>query len=84
MGRSIIILFLILAILVSISPQVRTNAVEMWKNIRPAVVESMDNLYAAVRSLVAGNDTDNRTNDTPVRPGVNFDVIITMKNTLPL
>lgn len=84
MGRSIIILFLILAILVSISPQVRTKAVETWKNIRPAVVESMDNLYAAVRSLVAGNDTDNRTNDTPVRPGVNFDVIITMKNTLPL
>jgi len=77
MGRSMIILFLILAILVSISPQVRTEAVEMWKNIRPAVVESMDNLYAAVRSLVAGNDTDNRTNDTPVAPGVNFDVIIT-------
>ena len=84
MGRSMIILFLILAILVSISPQVRTEAVEMWKNIRPAVVESMDNLYAVVRSLVAGNDTDNRTNDTPVRPGVNFDVIITMKNALPL
>jgi hypothetical protein len=84
MGRSIMILFLILAILVSVSPQARTIVVETWKEIRPAVVESMDNLYAAVRSLVAGNDSDNRTHDTPVSPGINFDVIITMKSALPL
>jgi hypothetical protein len=84
MGRSIIILFLILMLLVSISPQVSTKVVETWKNLRPSVVEAMDNLYAAVRSLVAGSDTDNRTHDTPVSPGVNFDVIITMKNALPI
>ena len=80
MGRSIIIVFLILLILVSASPQVRTGVVETWKNVRPSVVESMDDLYAAVRSLVAGSDTDNRTHDIPASPGVNFDVIITMKD----
>jgi len=37
----------------------------------------MDHLYAAVRSLVAGNDTNNRTHDAPSSPGINFDVIIT-------
>jgi len=84
MGRSIIILFLILVILVSISPQVCTNVAETWKNIRPSVVESMDNLYAAVRSLVAGNDADNRTHDTPVSPGANFNVTITMRNASPI
>ena len=84
MGRSIIIVFLILMMLVSVSPQVRTTVVETWKNIRPSVVESMDDLYAAVRSLVAGSDADNRTHDIPVSPGVNFDVIITMKSAFPI
>jgi len=77
MGRSIILLLLILVVLVSVSPQVRTTATEMWKNIQPTVVASMDHLYAAVRSLVAGNDTNNRTHDAPSSPGINFDVIIT-------
>ena len=77
MGRSIILLILILVILVAVSPQVRTKLEETWKAIRPAVVASMDNLYAMVRSFVAGTDSSNRTNDAPVTPGVNFNVIIT-------
>ena len=77
MGRWIILVLLILAILISVSPQVRTKVAETWKDMRPAVVESMDNMYAAVRSLVAGSETHNRTHDTPLSPGANFDVIIT-------
>jgi hypothetical protein len=84
MGRSIIVLLLILVILVSINPQARAKVGETWENIKPAVVASMDNLYAEIRGFVAGNDSDNRTNDSPVTPGVNFDVIITMKSALPL
>lgn len=84
MGRSIIILLLILVILVSLNPQVRLKVTETWEKIKPAVVASMDNLYAEIRSFVAGNDSENRTNEAPVTPGMNFDVIITMKSALPL
>jgi hypothetical protein len=84
MGRSIVILFLILVILVSMNPQVRAKVGQTWENIKPAVVASMDSLYAEIRTFVAGNDSDNRTNESPITPGVNFDVIITMKSTLPL
>lgn len=84
MGRSIIILLLILVILVSMTPQVHVKAGETWENIKPALVASMDSVYAEIRSFVAGNDSDNRTKDAPLTPGVNFDVIITMKSALPL
>jgi len=84
MGRSIIVLLLILVILVSMNPQARAKVMETWESVKPAVVASMDNMYASIRNLVAGNDSDNRTNDSPITPGVNFDVIITMKSALPL
>jgi hypothetical protein len=84
MGRSIIILLLILVILVSMNPQARAKMMETWESVKPAVVASMDNMYASIRNLVVGNDSDNRTNDSPITPGVNFDVIITMKSALPL
>lgn len=84
MGRSIVILLLILVILVSMNPQVRAKVGETWENIKPAVVASMDNLYAEIRSFVAGSDFENRTNESPITPGVNFDVIITLKSALPL
>ena len=84
MGRSIIILLLILVILVSLNPQVRAKVGEGWETVKPAVVASMDTMYADIRSFVTGNDADNRTNESPVTPGVNFDVIITMKSALPL
>ena len=84
MGRSIFIVLLILVILVSIHPQVQANIIATWENIRPAVVESMDNLYAVVRNFVAGSDSDHQIYETPETPGVNFDVIITMRSALPL
>lgn len=84
MGRSMVILLLILVILVSMNPQARAKVGEAWESVKPAVVASMDNMYASIRNLVAGNDSDNRTNDSPITPGINFDVIITMKSALPL
>jgi hypothetical protein len=84
MGRSIIIILLILVILVSMNPQVRAKVGRTWENIKPAVVAAMDNLYAEIRSFVTGSDSENRTNESPVTPGVNFDVIVTMTSALPL
>lgn len=77
MGRSIVTVFLILVILVSASPQARAKIGETWQNVRPVVVESMDSVYSAIRSVVAGNETHNRTKDSPVTPSVNFNVIVT-------
>lgn len=84
MGRSIFVVLLILVVLVSIHPQTQAKMVSAWENIRPAVIESMDSLYAAVRSFVAGDNSDHQIDEDPVTPGVNFDVIITMKSALSL
>lgn len=84
MGRSIVIMLLILVILVSLNPQARAIVTETWENIRPAVVESMDNLYAAVRNLVAGDGSDHQIDENPGAPVPNIDVIITMKSGFPL
>jgi hypothetical protein len=84
MGRLIVIMLLILMILVSVSPQARATVMETWENIRPAVVASMDNMYAVIRSFVAGNGSDHHIDENPGAPDPNFDVIITMKSGFPL
>ncbi|HEX9330792.1 MAG TPA: hypothetical protein VF896_02815 [Anaerolineales bacterium] len=78
-ARLIVVLLLILAILVSVSPQAREKVKETWENIRPSVVAFMDSVYGAIRNLIAGNDSDHKfETPTPISPGVNFDRIITM------
>jgi len=77
MGRSILILLLILVILVSLHPQVQAKITKGWDEIRPAVVASMDGVYAIIRSFVAGDDAENRQNDSPFMPGIRFDMIVT-------
>jgi hypothetical protein len=84
MGRSIFLILLILVILVSIHPQAQTKITTAWENIRPAVIESMDNLYAVVRNFVAGTDSDHQIYENPDTPIINFDVIITLRRALPL
>jgi hypothetical protein len=77
MGRSIGIILLIIAVLISITPQAQTKISGGWQSIRPAVVESMDNMYAAVRTFVSGSDSDHKLYENPVPLDPNFDVIIT-------
>jgi hypothetical protein len=77
MGRSILILLLILVIVVSLDPRVHEKITNTWEEVRPAVVASMDGMYAVIRSFIAGDEADNRTNDSPLLPGVRFDEIIT-------
>jgi hypothetical protein len=82
-ARLIIVVFLILAVLVAYNPQAREKVSQTWDNIQPVVVDVMDNVYAAVRNLVAGSDSNNHTND-PGFPGPNFDRIVTMSNGVSL
>ena len=84
MGRLIFIVLLTLLILVSVSAQTQAKLTTAWESIRPAVVESMDSLYAAVHDFVAGNDSHHQIHENPQTPPADFDVIITMKSTVPL
>jgi len=71
------IVLLILVVVVAYDPQTRTDAGQKWEVMRPVVVELMDSTYAAIRNLVAGTGSNDRIEDNA--PGVNFDLIITMK-----
>jgi hypothetical protein len=75
-ARLLTVLFLILVIGVAYHPQAREAARQSWENARPAVVEVMDGLYAALRNLVAGTESHDGIDDSA--PGENFDRIITM------
>ncbi|HLO30561.1 MAG TPA: hypothetical protein VK249_15565 [Anaerolineales bacterium] len=78
-ARVIVVLLLILTVLVAFNPQARERVRETWDNIRPVVLEFMDNLYTAIRNLIAGNDSDNKfETPTPTSPGVNFQRIVTL------
>jgi hypothetical protein len=82
-ARVIIVLLLILAVLIALNPQARERVRETWHNIKPIVLTSMDNLYATIRSLIAGDDSDNKfETPTPTNPGVNFHRIVTLNNGL--
>ena len=85
-ARVIIVLLLILVVLVAFNPQARERVKETWDNIRPVVLAFMDNLYAATRNLIAGNDSDNRfPTPTPTSPGgVNFLQIVTMYHSVAI
>ena len=75
-ARLIIVFFLVLMLMAACSPQIHREASQAWISVRPAVVEFMDVLYAAVRNFVAGNESNHGIDNTP--PGTNFDFIITM------
>jgi len=75
-ARLIIVLFLLVMIVFTYSPQARDQLSQAWVEARPLVVEIMDSLYASIRNFVAGSGPHDTIDDTP--PGVNFDFIITM------
>jgi hypothetical protein len=76
-ARIMMIVLLIMMIVVAYDPQTRADAGQTWETMRPVVVELMDSTYAAIRNLVAGTGSSDQIQDNA--PGVNFDLIITMK-----
>lgn len=79
-ARSIAIILLILAILISYHPLVRQNVRATWENIRPVVIALMDSSYALIRSFIAGDSSNDHMDVPPSNPGVDFDKIVTMNN----
>ena len=72
-ARTFVLIFLILAIVLTFSPAVRDELGKTWESTRPGVVELMDGVYALLRGFVAG--TDSHIDDDA--PGVDFDIITT-------
>ena len=77
--RTIFVIFLILAVVFSYSPQGRMVVSQSWVSIRPDVIQLMDGMYATIRNFVAGIDSENGIDGSP--PGVNFDKVITRLST---
>jgi hypothetical protein len=75
LARWILIVFFLVAIMVTYSPQTQTIMSQVWEQARPGVLETMDSLYAAIRDFVAGSGTQDNMEDKA--PGVDFDIIIT-------
>jgi hypothetical protein len=76
-ARMAVALLLILIIVIAYNPAVRETVRETWENIRPALVNFMDNLYAGIRNLITGNKSDTQIEQQPVAPEFNFDRIVT-------
>ena len=82
--RLFIIFLLIVTLLFAFHPVTREQVSQGWETARPAVVAVMDGVYAIVRTLIAGDGRDDRIDDKPVSPDVDFDRVITMKSASPL
>lgn len=76
-ARLITVILLIMAILIAYNPQFHELVMDTWEAVRPAVVQFMDGFYAAIRSLIAGNGSNDQMDHPPENPGVNFDRIVT-------
>jgi hypothetical protein len=81
--RLITVILLILAILIVYNPQFRELVMNTWEVVRPAVVQLMDSFYAAIRNVIVGDRSNDQMDHPPDDPGVNFDRIVTMSNSLP-
>ena len=77
-ARWFFVSFLILLIVVTFSSQGREVANQAWEEVRPVVVDAMDSFYASLRNLVAGENPHESIDDHA--PGVNFDLIITLRH----
>ena len=81
-ARLMIVFLLIVAAFMAYDPAALEERREAWVEIRPTVVAFMDGMYAVVRDLIAG-DGDDRIDDSPDVPEVDFDRIVTMDQAYP-
>ncbi|HEX5809674.1 MAG TPA: hypothetical protein VFY25_13490 [Anaerolineales bacterium] len=81
--RLIVVFLIIVTLIFASSPITREQVQQNWENTRPVVVAVMDGVYAIVRTLIVGNGRDDRIDDKPVSPDVDFDRVVTMSSGLP-
>ena len=82
MYRSVIswfVLFLLVGWVISINPQAREEATDLWEEAKPTVVAWKDKIIDVFQGLITG-ETDPQIDHEPVSPELNIDVIITFSN----
>lgn len=75
-ARWIVLGFIVAAILIASSPEMRAVTGQAWDHARPNMLQVMDGVYAMIRSFVAGSDPHEGIDDDA--PGVDFDIITTL------
>ena len=81
--RLFLVFLVIVALVVAFNPANREQAHVAWEHARPVVVSLMDGMYAAVRTLIVGDEHHDRIDDNPGSPGGDFDRIVTLSPLLP-
>ena len=81
--RLFFVFLVLVAMVVAFNPVNREQAHVAWEQARPVVVSLMDGMYAAVRTLIVGEDHQDHIDDNPGSPGGDFDRIVTMSPVLP-
>jgi len=82
MYRSVIswfVLFLLVGWVISINPQAREEATDLWEEAKPTVVAWKDKVIEEFQDFF-NNGPEAQIDHNPVSPELNIDVIITFNN----
>ncbi len=81
MARLLLVALLIVAVIVAYNPQARLQALKAWEKVKPAAVSIANNLYTAIREVLAGNTSRNGRGGIPVPGrGGHFERIVTLNS----
>ena len=76
---SLLVLVLLVGWMISINPQAREEATELWEEAKPTVVAWKDKAVEVLRGFINGG-TDAQIDHTPFSPELNLDVISTFNH----
>ena len=82
MYRAIIswlVLFLLVGWVISINPQARKEATDLWEEAKPTLVGWKDKVVEVFQDFF-NSGSDARIDHEPISPELNIDVIITFNN----
>jgi hypothetical protein len=76
---SLLVLVLLVGWMISINPQAREEATELWEEAKPTVVAWKDKAVEVLQGFINGG-TDVQIDHEPVSPELNLDVISAFNN----
>ena len=82
MYRSVISLFVLVLLvgwMISINPQAREEATELWEEAKPTVVGWKDKVVEVFRGFISGG-ADAQIDHEPASPELNIDIISAFNN----
>jgi len=76
---SLLVLVLLVGWMISINPQAREEATELWEEAKPTVVAWKDKAVEVLQGFINGG-TDVQIDHEPVSPELNLDLISAFNN----